>query len=288
MPKQKQISTLVGIAIIIASIIVFLGGVFAYQHFVIQKIQQTNIVQPADPTANWKTYTNTQRGFEIKYPDGGSVQPMNEMPWCRCEEISYYEFDALLSGPFNTPNDIHIIGGIDPKEITTITETTVNNLPAKVSEQHSSDYFDILYVIQDVKREEYWGINLGGQRAGKNDKDYNKKFNDQKKFLKQIVSTFKLIKKTDKVPQTQTTLISGQEAINIVKNLPDVKHWLSAFTGPENTNPKTGGKAMITSDGKTSGQYMIHAYESLPDHDVTFGWYYVDVNTGKVVDTFKQ
>ena len=64
MQKQKGISTLAGVIIIVVVAAVFVGGVFAYQYFVI-KSSQIKIAQPINQTAGWKTYTNSQYGFEI-------------------------------------------------------------------------------------------------------------------------------------------------------------------------------------------------------------------------------
>ena len=63
MPKQKQISTLVGIIIIIIAIVILFGGVFAWQYFATK-----NSAQIQGQTADWKTYTNSEYGFELKYP----------------------------------------------------------------------------------------------------------------------------------------------------------------------------------------------------------------------------
>ncbi|MEK7562748.1 MAG: hypothetical protein AAB509_03665 [Patescibacteria group bacterium] len=71
MQKQKGISTLIGIIIIVAVAIVAFGGIFVYQYFTVKPQPD---IQTAE-TAGWKTYTNTKYTFEIKYPDDfkGSV-----------------------------------------------------------------------------------------------------------------------------------------------------------------------------------------------------------------------
>jgi len=83
--RQKGISTLVGIIIIIAVAIIAFGGVFAYEYFAKSQTPTIN-VQPTpnfqkqqnqnSGTAGWKTYTNTQYGFEIKYSNPAKLSPI--------------------------------------------------------------------------------------------------------------------------------------------------------------------------------------------------------------------
>jgi hypothetical protein len=69
MPKQKkQIPTWVGILIIIIFAVVIFGGVFAYQYFFVKLPTVVESPQTQNQTAGWKTYSNTQYGFEFKYP----------------------------------------------------------------------------------------------------------------------------------------------------------------------------------------------------------------------------
>ena len=79
MQKQKGISTLVGIIIIIVVAIIFFGGVFAYQYLSKPQIlitndqQNPNVQNSNSETATWKTYTNAQYGFSIQYPSVGDI-----------------------------------------------------------------------------------------------------------------------------------------------------------------------------------------------------------------------
>jgi len=85
--RQKRISTLVGIIIIVTVAVVTFSGVFAYNYLAIKRMnnlgqfqneqnQKQQILnknfplagETTDQTAGWKTYSNTQYGFEIKYP----------------------------------------------------------------------------------------------------------------------------------------------------------------------------------------------------------------------------
>lgn len=94
---QKRVSTLTGIIIIVVAIVVLFGGVFAYQYFVLLKqlkaisstppgLSKQQILnkpfplagEPTDQTAGWQTYTNTQYGFEIKYPSTAKIEETGE------------------------------------------------------------------------------------------------------------------------------------------------------------------------------------------------------------------
>jgi len=68
---KKQISTLAGIIIIVVVAVIFFGGVFVYQYF---SAKANNQLQVKNQTAGWKTYTNTQYGFEIQYPIGSQIK----------------------------------------------------------------------------------------------------------------------------------------------------------------------------------------------------------------------
>jgi len=77
-PKALQagIPPFIGIAIIIVVAAILFGGVFAYQYFAGESGQNSEFFgssqktnQTQTQTAGWKTYTNTQYGFEFKYPN---------------------------------------------------------------------------------------------------------------------------------------------------------------------------------------------------------------------------
>jgi len=68
MAKEKGISTLWGIVIIVVIAIILFGGVFAWQYFTAKSQPGVQSPQNQNQTAVWKTYTNTQYGFSFNYP----------------------------------------------------------------------------------------------------------------------------------------------------------------------------------------------------------------------------
>lgn len=78
MKNQKGFSSLIGVAIVIAVVVIASGGFFAYQYYstpkennqpqVQNEQQNQNTENATDQTASWKTCTNTKYGYELKYP----------------------------------------------------------------------------------------------------------------------------------------------------------------------------------------------------------------------------
>lgn len=72
-PLSQKPSTNLPIIIIAGSIlIIILGTLLAYVNFYSKKSPKdklpTSTLTPADPTADWKTYSNNSEGFSIRYP----------------------------------------------------------------------------------------------------------------------------------------------------------------------------------------------------------------------------
>ncbi len=82
--------------------------------------------------------------------------------------------------------------------------------------------------------------------------------------------------------------ISDANAAYLVMQLPEVKRYYSLFTGPNNTSPKTGGRAVTTLDGTEGNAFIIWIYEDIPargkepGHAVTFERYKVDKDTKEI------
>ncbi len=83
---NRKISTLTGIIIILATAVLLFGGVFGWQYYLVK-----------NETADWKTYTNSEYGFEIKYPPGTEIilnNPIDDFTSASLLYI-YYTNDVL-------------------------------------------------------------------------------------------------------------------------------------------------------------------------------------------------
>jgi len=163
-PKQKkQIPSWVGFVIIIGFAVVIFGGVFAYQYFIAKNQPVIQPPQLLNQTANWKTYTNDQYGFEIKYPinlslktqkqeslseeiitieDNDSINPamcqiiaqLNKYAkgtseeWATAQQKYKKEADQKGEGDYNLEISDVKIGGLDVKKIYTENLNDVKNL----------------------------------------------------------------------------------------------------------------------------------------------------------------
>jgi hypothetical protein len=93
------------------------------------------------------------------------------------------------------------------------------------------------------------------------------------------------------IPQPGATSAQGggaicksveDKAIKLVNQKGEVKAWLKLFKGPGNTSPKTGGRPGWQVDGKRGDLVTVRVSEDMPERDVTFGFYDVNLKTGKV------
>jgi hypothetical protein len=80
-------------------------------------------------------------------------------------------------------------------------------------------------------------------------------------------------------PSTQT--ISQVQAINEVSSLTEVKAYVSRVKAQHGI-PHVASDNNIVDANSSNPYWNIHVYESLSDHDVTYAWYRVYINTGKV------
>lgn len=85
--------------------------------------------------------------------------------------------------------------------------------------------------------------------------------------------------------------ISQDDAVQIVKNLPEVQQFLNKV-GWNNPAPGVTSEPTVDFDAEVGNYYSIHVYELVSDknyndsHTATFNWYKVDKCTGEIRCSF--
>ena len=215
MQKQKGISTLVGVTIIVAIAIIAFGGVFAWkfnnEFYLIPTSVTTN------QTAGWKTYKNEGLGYELKYPqdltldnttitelfkttmpdfvDGFEIKSQNNS-----ENLAHWKLEVYKNkkGPTAVQQRAEEIGGpLYPSEVknrmnTTITDITVDGINGKkvaLSYLRTDNAIEESTLIFIIKGENIYEFYCQGNISGKSVvKNYDSvRFN-------QMLSTFKFIR----------------------------------------------------------------------------------------------
>ena len=176
---EKNSSFLVTLLSVLLLISVFIAGFFAYQtqNLVKElnklKITPTSIATPSpspDPTANWKTYTNTKYNFSLRYPN--NYELLNES----IDKISFgfkSTNQDLLAPPY-----LNIYFNYKSKAADSAVDIKVDNVDAKMFDIHKgadSDYRIVQISNPAIEIE----MNISGGGLSRD--------------LDQILSTFKFI-----------------------------------------------------------------------------------------------
>lgn len=226
--------------------------------------RRSQVATPSDdPTANWKTYTDSKYGYSLKYPPQWEINP---------PPLG----NGILIG-LNEPNEDQIAVNVSPIKDAIMAESCkqtqqvfLNNVPASRCEltQKIGAERGVVYnppitsktvYIEALHNDRYYNLSLTFNQTS-----------DKFKTFDQILSTFKFL----------NTKITMQKAIELVRNQKDVQNWLLLFTGPDH------GRPVLAFDHMDANKYVIHVYEDLPDHVATLNWFEVDSETGAVTRTF--
>ena len=153
MQKQKGITTLTGIIIIVVVAVIIFGAFFVYQKYL-------------NPTLWWKTYTDKDYGYGIKYPAGWQIDPVTN--WIKNPQTGSYFYAIQATGIEYTSGGktISIAGTQAYKKYSGLTPPGV--------------YFEVTTLLNKNKTEFY----IQG---------YSGSIKDDK-TLEQILSTFKFTK----------------------------------------------------------------------------------------------
>jgi len=226
MKKQKRISTLVGIIIIIVIAVILFGGIFAYQYFATKTNnppQVQNIQNNTNQTAGWKIYTNNEYGFEMKYPNGFYAQ--GHEPKMLTGDCNYSVFPDKCPNIYNiVAEDFPFVSSSEewdsdfsnadtnktpnPYEMSKL---TINNIPyclykvsdAAMNQQYGYYYYTTvknqkcLVVILNTHTtncEVYLPLEEGNIEQAKNYNDCLVNNKNQPIILNEIINTFKFNK----------------------------------------------------------------------------------------------
>ncbi|MBS1955538.1 MAG: hypothetical protein JST89_15255 [Cyanobacteria bacterium SZAS-4] len=80
----------------------------------------------------------------------------------------------------------------------------------------------------------------------------------------------------------QATKLSPEDrALALVEQVKEVKTWEKEF-GPKHFNPATQGRPGFEVEEHHGVVYVVNVFEDMPEHNVTFARYQVNVKTGSV------
>lgn len=83
-------------------------------------------------------------------------------------------------------------------------------------------------------------------------------------------------------PPARAAKVSPEErALALVEQVKEVKKWEKEF-GPKGFNPATQGRPGFDVEEHHGSVYVINVFEDMPEHNVTFARYRVNVKTGSV------
>lgn len=187
--------------LIILTVVMILLGLLVDTYFIFQnkspvpsvvqnQIILTSATTTTDQFVGWKTYRNEKNGFSISYPNSWFIQGTDVEPW------------VIQSTDF--PNNVHGIG------LPPIGDMRINiaNEPCK---DYSTDFVNEKDNFQIDISEKTTCINNFQVTLDLWNKDPN--FDQHKKLLDQILSTFKFISISVPITNTSNSGISGTVTI---------------------------------------------------------------------------
>ena len=255
-------------------------GYWAYQNYFAKQVENEQVQPEAvvptaapDPTADWKTYTNSKLNLSLKYPDVYSIvekysATRSAEPTLLVDANPYFNSKNLKLCQTNSTTSC-LIPGKDWKENNDITETTLSGLKAIsfiVSAKNSGNTFTKLFVIQTTQKPTIEiALSIDGLSG--------------LETVHQIVSTVKITSNQTSTsvtpnssPSANLNLTKEQAAAKVVA-LPEVQDYLSQTQN---------AKVVIDTEKSSDQVWVIHIYQNISGQISTFGYYSVNKSTGSV------
>ena len=79
--KKRNVSTVIGFIIITVTAIIIFGGVLVYQYYYVPSLRNSIESPEVNQAAGWKTYTNSEYGFRITFPDSWKGYAVEKKYW---------------------------------------------------------------------------------------------------------------------------------------------------------------------------------------------------------------
>lgn len=142
---KKGFASFALIAIIV--VLVAIGGYFAWSKKPNQHIENKSLLtEVSSPTADWKTYTNTKYGYEIKYPKDFTLS---------------YPAGSPCSGPIEECGDLEILNtDIEYYPVIGILVDPASPKTDKITLKEYMDHYMVHYEFIEAKYE-----TIGGEPA---------------------------------------------------------------------------------------------------------------------------
>lgn len=229
--------------------------------------RQTQTQNIANQATNWKPFTYDQYKFE--YPSAWNIWMTleSQVPsGCFaqgdsvCANLNGIAFSVNVL-PWNENICKQYFNGAGGPKATLVETKTINGKQFYYG-KFQDDNLEVYHIFYNKSCYEL-------AKTISNDQDLDK-----------IISSFTF---------TNSAKISEQDAVNSVKNLPEVKSWLALFNQPGGKS-SIGGAPIIEVDHQDSSIYVVHVYEwvnqGADSHTATQGWYDVNKVTGEIKSEF--
>lgn len=199
-----------------------------------------------DPTAGWKTYTNTKFGFSVSYPPEAVAQPRNPDPFPVAIEFQYIDprdypgggpenpgWLLIISEPQNNPKQLSLRElALETKRATakdSITDTEIDG--HKAITWSSPEFFGFnSYLVETNKKFIYIAANIFG---------WPSEITRYKDELDKVLATFKFI-----APQPTSSTIEGRFCGGLAGNLPRNQCPAGYSCQLDDKFPDAGGKCV--------------------------------------------
>ncbi len=250
--------------IIALAILVALGALFV--------LLKNNAPQSSQPETGYQTYQDPTYGFSIKYPKAWEIRTGTQV-FENGDAIAFgvsgstqkknteltHGAQVAIAKPFTIKTDLTVwIKEYFPPQAT-LSKMTLTQIPFE-SVENCSRLGCMTYYFTLVNNQVN-GVAIFAQGP------------DTDKMVYENATLYML--KSLKFTVTKNRIVSKEEAIAKVKELPEVIDYLTRVPS-----------GLVLANGEEDAAYMIQVYEFKDGHTATYNWYTVNKQTGDITGEF--